>query len=157
MLNADLSIVPRLEALHAYWRSLAGGDVPERSLFDPAAIPSLLPYMYMVDIETSPFRVRYRLSGSEVDRLNGYNLAGRYLDEFTSSGDVNARITSLYRTCCQTGQPGFSSYQWPTASGILSEVRFAIFPLRVNGAIRQCAAIEDWDASVPSGEWAKWA
>lgn len=143
------SEVPNIQMLHAYWNSLAGGEAPDRSLFDPGAIKELLPYICVVDFEDTPFRVRYRLSGSKVDEMNGFNLAGRYLDDIvkqdpTGGGD---HILVYYKKCWETGLPSFSSYLWPTRTGEHLEVQFAMFPLRVNGIVRQCIGIEDWEYS----------
>jgi hypothetical protein len=143
------SDVPNIQMLHDYWLSLAGGKTPDRALFEPGAIKLLLPYICIVDFEDAPFRVHYRLSGSKVDEMNGFNLAGRYLDDIirrdpTGGGD---HILVHYRKCWETGEPSFSSYLWPTRAGEHLEVQFAMFPLLVGGRIRQCIGIEDWEYS----------
>jgi hypothetical protein len=144
---ADLS---HIQQLHNYWRSLADGEAPDRNLLDPGAVKLLLPYICLVDFEMDPFRVHYRLSGSQVDEMNGFNLAGRYLDDIARrdpSGGAT-HILTHYRTCWETGRPSFSAYLWPTRSGNFLEVQFAMFPLLVQGQVRQCIAIEDWEYSV---------
>jgi len=51
--------------LREYWESLNNGMPPERNLIDPESITELLPYMLLVDFESEPFRVRYRLTGNK--------------------------------------------------------------------------------------------
>lgn len=141
--SPDFSLIRQLES---YWHSLADGEAPDRAMFDPGAIKPLLPYICIVDFEDAPFRVRYRLSGSKVDEMNGFNLTGRYLDDIvrqdpTGGGD---HILVHYKKCWETGRPSFSAYLWPTQAGEHLEVQFAMFPLKVDGAIRQCIGIEDW-------------
>lgn len=142
----DLS---RVQQLHDYWKSLAGGAPPDRSLIDPGAIKPLLPFICLVDFEVDPFRVHYRLSGSQVDEMNGFNLAGRYLDDIAREDPTGGatHILTHYRKCWETGLPSFSAYLWPTRSGNHLEVQFAMFPLLVDGQVRQCIAIEDWEYS----------
>ncbi len=47
--------------------------------FDPAAVPSILPYVYLLEREGD--RLKYRVSGEEVNRLFGSSHAGKFLDE----------------------------------------------------------------------------
>lgn len=136
-----------IEQLHAYWQGLAGGDTPERALFDPGAIKVLLPYICIVDFEDAPFRVKYRLSGSKVDEMNGANVTGRYLDDIMllDSTGAGTHLELHYRKCWETGQPSVSSYRWPTRAGDWLSVRFGMFPLKIDGRVRQCIGIEDWE------------
>jgi len=146
----DHADVPNIQRLHAYWLGLAGGAVPERPQIDPAAIKELLPYVCIVEFEMNPFRVLYRLTGTKVDEINGFSLVGTYLDQFVrtdESGGAAAHLQEHYQRCCETGRPSFSAYLWPTRSGNYLEVKFAMFPLKVDGTIRQAIAIEDWEYS----------
>ncbi len=140
-----------MEALHAHWLGLAGGKAPERDCFDPAAIKKLLPYIYLVKFETAPFRVLYTLTGTEADRWNDFSLKGRYVDEFIAADKygTNQLLQDCYRRAFETGQPVFGTYKWPTRAGYLLEVKFGMFPLLVNGEVRQCLAIEDYSSFPP--------
>jgi hypothetical protein len=137
-----------LDILLRYWQSLGGGETPERALVDPAALKPLLPFLYIVEYEFDPFRVRYILTGTEVDVWNGFNLTGRYVDEFIATDTTGANQTLLdcYTQAQAHGRPIFGSYNWPTRAGYPLEVRFGLFPLKVNGVIRQCLAIEDYSS-----------
>ncbi|MDX1738707.1 MAG: PAS domain-containing protein [Alphaproteobacteria bacterium] len=72
---------PRIVEFYDYWFSLANGDVPDRVQFDPLAIPRLLRYTWMVDVEGPPYRFKFRLIGSRHDEVMEESLTGRYLDE----------------------------------------------------------------------------
>ncbi|MBL8710364.1 MAG: PAS domain-containing protein [Rhodospirillaceae bacterium] len=141
------SDVPTIQRLHDYWQGLAGGAVPSRSQLDPAAIKPLLPFVCIVEFEDAPFRVRYRLSGSMVDEFNGFNITGTYLDQLLPNDPSGgaAHLLAYYRRCWESGRPCFSAYRWPTRSGSHLDVKFAMFPLLVDGAVRQAIAIEDWE------------
>ncbi len=135
-----------IEALHRYWSSCAGGLAPQRSDIDPADIKPLLPFLYIVAYERDPFRVRYILTGTEVDRWNGFNLTGRYVDEFLGNDTNNANriLLDAYTRVFETAAPVFCTYSWPTRAGYTLEVRVGMFPLRVGEQVQQCLAIEDY-------------
>lgn len=132
--------------LSEYWRDLAGGETPERSLFRIEDVARLLPYLLLCDFEFSPFRLRYRLSGTRIDAVTGINLTGRYLDEFLS-GDYGASVRTLldfYEEASRTGRPRLSSYPWAGDNPKGKEIAVGIFPLKVNGVVAQCVSIEDY-------------
>lgn len=64
----------------AHWIEMSEAASPDRiPAFDPIAVPRLLPFIYLLqDIDG---RLRYRVSGEEVNRLFGSNHIGQYLDE----------------------------------------------------------------------------
>jgi hypothetical protein len=135
-----------IESLHRYWNSRAGGLAPQRDDIDPADIKALLPFLYIVRYERDPFRVRYILTGTEADRWNGFNLTGRYVDEFLNPDihGANRILLDCYTKAFETAAPAFGTYTWPTRAGYTLEVRFGMFPLRVGEQIQQCLAIEDY-------------
>ena len=135
-----------IEALHQYWNSRAAGLAPQRSDIDPADIKPLLPFLYIVAYEGDPFRVRYILTGTEADRWNGFNLTGRYIDEFlpTDIYGANRILLDAYAEAFHTAAPVFCTYRWPTRAGYMLEVRVGMFPLRIGEQVRQCLAIEDY-------------
>lgn len=135
-----------IEALHRYWNSRAGGTAPQRNDIDPADIKPLLPFLYIVRYERDPFRVRYILTGTEADRWNGFNLTGRYVDEFlgTDINGANRILLDAYTKAFNTAAPAFCTYSWPTRAGYTLEVRVGMFPLRVGEQVEQCLAIEDY-------------
>jgi hypothetical protein len=141
-----------IEALHRYWNSRAGGVAPQRKDIDPADLKPLLPYIYIIAFERDPFRVRYTLTGTEIDRWNGFNLTGRYVDEFLDN-DINGAnriLLDAYVRALDTEAPVFCSYDWPTRAGYSLEVRVGIFPLCVGERIEQCLAIEDYSGFPPA-------
>ncbi len=73
---------PKIERFYAYWLSVhPPTGLPGRQHIDPAAIPDLLPHVYMVDVLREPLRFRYRLVGTEYALRMGHDLTGRFLDE----------------------------------------------------------------------------
>jgi len=154
MLDED-QIGAKVAALLAHWRGLAGGAVPDRARFDPMAVPALLPHMYLVEIEPDPFRVRYRLTGTKADEWNGFNITGRYIDEFLADDRYGANriLLDVYYRAWKSGAPAFGQYLWPTRSGLEIVVGFGVFPLAINGVISRALAIEDIGTAPIADEW----
>ena len=74
--------LPTILQLHDYWTLCRGKRaMPRRADIDPAEIPHLLPNVFLVDIERAPFRVRYRVVGTNAVELQGRDFTGQYLDE----------------------------------------------------------------------------
>ena len=74
---------PRLRRLYDYWLSIhpVTGGLPGRQHVDPAAIPDLLPCLWMVDVQRQPLRFKYRLLGTEQVKSMEANFTGRWMDE----------------------------------------------------------------------------
>jgi hypothetical protein len=148
----------RIAQLAEYWHSLGDGTAPERHLVDPGAIIPLLPYMLIVEFEDHPFRVRYRLTGTKVDEMTGSNITGRYLDQFAQEPyrEVIEGIQRCYVSCRETGKSVIETYLWPNEGGLMRVVWMGLFPLRLNGEVRQCLSIEDYGELGPKPDLVKW-
>lgn len=148
----------KIAALQAYWESLAGGGVPERSQLDVAAIKPLLPYVMLMECEPDPFVLRYRLTGTKIDEWVGLNVTGRTLNEFLP-GDTtgtSAYLMSCYEECRQSGQPVIGAYDWPSVSGVPLRIWFGIFPFGIDGALRQFLVVQDFGAVPDNAEPLPW-
>lgn len=55
--------------------------LPGRRDIDPVRIPKALPYISMTDVETNPFRLRFRLIGTAINNAFGRDFTGEYFDE----------------------------------------------------------------------------
>jgi hypothetical protein len=130
----------------SYWRGLAGGLPPDRGLFDPSAIPHLMPGLLIVELEPDSQRLRYRLVGTLSDDIAGISLTGRYLDEFFGGPtEKSARFfDAIYRRIAVTAQPEEGEYSWPTPDGVQKHIMFGVFPFSVGGAVRQFFYLEDF-------------
>lgn len=162
----------KVDQLHRYWLALSrrvavsretaaalpgGADAgrlhpPPRHLFDPAEIIDLLPNVMLVEFEDNPFRVRYRLTGTQVDETSGINLTGSYLDQFDDG--VNAAafgpVIEAYRRARERGVPEIGHYRWTRESSLETFVCYGIFPLTVDGRVSQAIGIEEYDPSLES-------
>lgn len=71
-----------IEAGLAYWNSRRGDRaMPTRADLDPADIKRLLPHVVLVDVLHDPLNFRFRLLGTEVDRITTSNPLGKRFSE----------------------------------------------------------------------------
>jgi hypothetical protein len=98
---------PKTRQLYDYWLSIhpPGGGLPGRQHFDPHQVPLVLSGLRLVEVETNPFRLRYRLVGSRIDRVIGHSFTGRWVDE-VHAGDPNyPALLEDYRSTVVQGRP----------------------------------------------------
>jgi hypothetical protein len=73
----------RIQRIYHYWRSIRpqAGGLPGRQHLDPADITDLLPYLWLLDVQREPLRLRYRLVGTAIVRMVGRDFTGAWIDE----------------------------------------------------------------------------
>jgi hypothetical protein len=73
---------PGLQRLYEYWKAIHPlQGLPGRQEFDPAAVPDLLPNLWMLDVQREPFRLRYRLVGTSILCSAPGGITGQWLDD----------------------------------------------------------------------------
>jgi hypothetical protein len=134
----------RVRELDAWWRGNSRERLlPDRSDLDPAAIPLLLPYILISEIE-QPFRVRYRLIGTEVVHVTGLNFTGHYLDQLIPPGEEESWLAH-YRHCFETARPIYGLSTVKTLAGGSFSYEYGIWPLTKGGSeVSQFIALEDY-------------
>jgi hypothetical protein len=143
---------PAVPQLCQYWNQRSGGEATlARSQIDPIDLPrQSLPFIMLVDIERDPFRVRYRVVGTRIAALFSLDFTNHYLDRIGMPGSYQEAAADLYRLVSDTGQPVIGHYGYPTTPGRLVLSEFAILPIRTNGIVDQCLAVEHLDARLES-------
>jgi hypothetical protein len=86
-----------------YWRQKAAGRLPSRADIDPTEIPRLLPYIRLVDV-IGPGRYRYRLVGTEVQKMHTSTATGHFVEDVLK-GPVAARVIEVYDECVRDRRP----------------------------------------------------
>lgn len=73
----------RIADIYSHWRSIrpAAGTLPGRRHFDPVDVPASLASIWMLDVHHAPFRLRYRLMGTNIVRTLDEDLTGRWLED----------------------------------------------------------------------------
>lgn len=137
LLDLDQVTSPSVRAFERYWSVKGHGAIPRRSAIDPLEIPNLLPLLVIADLESAPFRVRYRLVGTRVVESHGTDYTNRYLDECGFL--IEVELTECYRRLTETRAPVFMYYEWerkdwPRDRGRIGASETGFFPLSSDGA-----------------------
>ena len=128
-----------------YWLGLRKGErLPTSADIDPAAIKSALPHVMITGISYDPFRVLYRLVGTEIVRWARFDFTHRYADELIFQDD-GRDWTDYYRAVVTARQPTFGVTDWAETEGPPYWAEFLICPLSDDGeTINRCIAVEDY-------------
>lgn len=123
-----------IRQLFVYWQSkCAAGRIPRRADIDPIEIPGLMPNLIIADIEYDPFRVRYRLVGTKVVEMTGYEFTGKYLDEIALPNDEGPFL-ECYQMACETKMPVMARGKWHHPDNTVEEYDICVLPLSDDGA-----------------------
>ena len=136
---------PKISAVLKAWLSLRKPErLPASADIDPAAIKSALPHVMITGISYDPFRVLYRLVGTEIVRWARFDFTHRYADELIFQDD-GRDWTDYYRAVVTARQPAFGVTDWAETEGPPYRAEFLICPLFDDGeTINRCIAVEDY-------------
>jgi hypothetical protein len=137
---------PKIAQVLRYWNGLRGGrEFPARVDVDPAAIKTALPYVMMTDISYQPFRVLYRLVGTEIVHWAGLDFTNRFADELIFDDD-GRDWTDYYRAAIDARKPAHGLTDWVVESRSPLWVESLICPLSSDGrTIDRCLVIEAYE------------
>ena len=79
--TGDAIVCADLQRLYKDWKARVSGGIPRRDDFDPVDFRYILGRMSIIEIRREPRRYFYRLHGTELGGLLGFDLTGKYLDE----------------------------------------------------------------------------
>ena len=142
-----------VRTLYDWWSANAGSaGIPDRSAFDPIEHRLLMPNVMITEVETEPFRLRYRLVGTRVVANLGTDFTGRYLDELIGP-DFKVPWLDYYRQAYAERRPLMGALTEPTKTGNTFTYEFGLFPVARSGTeVKQFIALEDYfDFKLTSG------
>jgi len=144
--QADQIESPRIRQLFEYWRSKCrDGRPPRRADIDPTEIPQLMPNVLIVDIEQDPFRVRYRLVGTQIVEATGFEFTGRYLDDIVLPDDEGPFLES-YRLASASKAPVLARMKWHLDDDTVGEYDVCFLPLSDDGeTVNKVLAMECYE------------
>lgn len=97
---------PRTKRLYQHWLSIHPSDrLPGRQHFDPVAVPDLLPGLWLLDVERRPFRLRYRLVGTNIVQAIGREVTGMWLDDAHPHVRNDPSFFSRYERAAESRKP----------------------------------------------------
>jgi hypothetical protein len=141
----------RCAFLLRHWNEIRGGRVfPTRDEIDPAAIKPVLPHVMLTGIEYEPFRVFYRLVGTEIVRFARFDFTGCYADALHFQDDEAEDWTIYYRAVVDARKPGIGQMLWTVSGNLKRWMEFVICPLSTDGSvIDRCICVEDYEHTSP--------
>jgi hypothetical protein len=99
----------RVRQLYEHWLGLhpGRGVLPGRQHFDPLTLPvSLLPFLWLTDVERAPLRFRYRLLGTQQVRVLGRDFTGQWIDE-AHPDFVGSAASGQFVAAAERGEVGY--------------------------------------------------
>jgi hypothetical protein len=136
---SDAELVPndgipgKLQVLLAYWSRKKGSRIaPARAEINPEEIVGLLPFVMLIDLVGPEKRLRYRLIGTELDRLFGRSMTGQFLDEVDYNG-LQALVVADYTKVALDAEPSWTRWKFLTGQGRLIEYERIALPLSRDG------------------------
>jgi len=135
-----------IQDVERIWRRLAGDRAfPRRRDIDPLIFKEWLPYLSLVDLLTDPFRVHYRLVGTEAARFAEEDFSDTWLHESGWEPRVIEVNRKLYQRVWETRAPayGLSVVDWDKVQKYSFE--WALFPLSQDGVrVDCCLSVDDF-------------
>lgn len=93
----------------AHWSSLAdGARLPGYRQVDPADLRPALGYVLLLDVLEDGWDFRYRLFGSTISSVSGFDLTGKLLSEHPASAYVAEFSIAVGRAATRRRQPIYS-------------------------------------------------
>jgi len=117
-------------AFSRHWRDLTGErTLPLRSQFDPVAVPKLLPYIVIAEVERGPDRRRYRnrLVGTRIVEMVGFDPTGLTMEDFIAPEAVEDRRYA-YDLATDNRVPVFSERHVGIRERSFVRLYFGLFP-----------------------------
>lgn len=110
------TLAPELAEFLDYWRLKRGNRaLPHRSDIEPTEIPHLLHGICILEIgyaDDDVDRVRFRLAGTDLFTMIGYEVTGRYVDEVMAPS-AYVEVRKQFDNVIRTLQPAFRRFTWP--------------------------------------------
>jgi hypothetical protein len=103
--------VLQLQQLYDYWEGKRGGRRwPKRSDVDPVEMRFALGNIDLVEISYDPMVFFFRISGSNIDRDEGFNMQGKTLDEYPLPQHREA-VRKTYMRVLEKGEPDYEELE----------------------------------------------
>jgi len=127
----ELNAIPSdlLQRMYAYWQTKCGGHaMPARADIDPVEFAWALGNICLLDVETNPLRLKYRLAGTRLSRLKEVDLTGHNVDDIQPA-EFRDLVRGHLLEVVQTAKPNLYCISIVNSGGAQTYVRLAL-PLR---------------------------
>lgn len=116
-----------------YWNRLrAGRPMPTRADLSPGDIPKLLPYVILMEVLHGPLDFRYRLIGTEIDRVCRRNYKGAKMSELPDKKSPNP-IWLHHQEAVEARAPVRRELSYVGPDGDVKRVEHCLLPFSGDG------------------------
>jgi hypothetical protein len=120
---------PPLRALLEYWMTLRTDDaLPAAGRIDPFGMRRALGYVMLVDAVERGHDFRYRLYGSSLASISGFDMTGRLLSTHASSDYIREFSLAVYRASMKRREPAFIEFA-PAGTLVIAKWQRIALPL----------------------------
>jgi hypothetical protein len=132
--RADLTIdSPTLRRMHGDWQKRQRGSLlPGRSEFDVVDFKYILGRLNLVQVHQDPLRFRYRVHGTECARLLGYDMTGKFVDQYPDPV-YSTRVRRNFSSVVESPQPRCDLGKREVVDGRIIHFEALILPLAEDG------------------------
>lgn len=103
-----------------------------RGDIDPTELRAFLPYVVLVDIESDPIRVYYRLVGTRIAEFYG-EFTATWMHDRPISDEYRRIAENIHRTLIETRAPVYGITEMRTRSDAMVSYEWGYFPLSNDG------------------------
>lgn len=123
----------RLLRLYEYWNEKRGDRrAPSRADINPTEIPELLGYVNIFEVQDEPRDFMVRLNGSEVTRMLGQEMTGKWWSDVIS-GDDAERCEQAFAICVDEWTPAIVETSLAFCGKPHAGQTFVALPLSTDG------------------------
>lgn len=122
-----------IDRVLAYWHRLRGERaMPTRADLNPLDIPKLLSSVILMDVQHDPLDFRYRLIGTEIDRICNRNYKGMRLSELPDKASPNP-IWLHHQETVETRAPVCRDLSYVGPDGDVRRIAHCLMPFSSDG------------------------
>lgn len=133
---------PLLAELYRCWRDLAPpGGLPHLSQITPMAVRPALGYVSLLDPVDGGTEFRYRLYGSAMAAISGFDLTGKLQSEAPVSAHLREFVIAIDRAVYRTGRPFYSCHRPGNARRVAAWHRLSLPLVNDQGAVARLLAV----------------
>jgi len=106
--------VEGLRATLRYWQGLPQVEgVAEVAKVDPSQMMAALGYLMLVDVGEGPNEFRYRLYGTKIAKVAGFDMTGRTVWQIATSSAIQTFFAACYRAVRELRCPLYTVHRAP--------------------------------------------
>lgn len=135
MIDRDRIAHPKLVQLYDYWLSKRGARrFPRHSDLSRTEMRFILGNVDLIEITYDPLVFTFRLSGSVIDKDEGFDMQGKRIDDYPMP-ERREHLKRIYRGVLDSGEPHYEISSRIAPDGVERCYARLILPLSADGSV----------------------